>query len=322
MFCDSSSGNALTVDLYLLSATLHSLSVLAVSDPAHIPFAHHSLQGTREDGSPLAMTVLANNFTYVECTFGDKCRGKTRDGVVAFQRPAFFHYRTRLNATSAYTPNLLIFATPVEAGKCRIMMPDFPVKFFPKWLMHVGSNRFLNTDTWLHNAERVARSNTAVSPYNRRHGAVGVGAARVSRRASEGLNYLVATQSDLGPTAFRRWWSKHGFAEAPQNTFGAAEAAALPSRALGRAEQIDPWLHHARDCAQCRGALRKMRLLQQLGTAGAAMGAILLRNKPPLAMALVLAGVWGHHFLRKFATTIEGNTHRAEIEGRSVSALK
>lgn len=50
-------------------------------DPAHIPFAHHSLQGTRTDAKPLPMNVLTSNFTHVECNFMDQSRGKVREYV-------------------------------------------------------------------------------------------------------------------------------------------------------------------------------------------------------------------------------------------------
>jgi len=290
-------------------------------DPAHIPFAHHSLQGTRDDGSPIEKKLLASNFTHVECSFVDVCRGKQRDGVLSFQRPALFHFRTRANETAEYRPNLLIFCAPVEDGNCRIFMPDFRMKFVPRWLGHLGSNRFLNSDTWLHDAERTAR--TKGDSINKRKGSVAVGAARAGRKPTEGLNYVFATQSDLGPSVFRKWWSKYGFADAPPNTFGPADPASLLSRpALNRAAQIDPWENHAKNCATCRLALKRMRILQKISVAGSAIGAILLRKRPPIAISLVLVGLFAHDFLRKFATAIEGNSHRAEIDGRSVAAIK
>ena len=260
-------------------------------DPAHIPYAHHSLQGTRDDGSPIEMKALANNFTHVEASFVDVCRGKQRDGVASFQRPAFYHFRTRPNATAAYQPNLLIFTAPIDEGRCRIMMPDFVTSWwFPTWLGHLGSNRFLNSDTWLHDAERMARIST--NAVNEQRGSVAVGAAKAGRNPVDGLNYVLATKSDLGPSLFRNWWTKHGFAKAPPNTFGPASASSLQMRsALSRAEQIDPWRHHSKNCAKCRRALRSMRVLQRASTAFAAIGAIVLRRKPPISIGIVLVGL-------------------------------
>ena len=109
-------------------------------DPAHIPFAHHSLQGKREDGSPIEMKVLANNFTHVESTFIDICNGKQRDGVLSFQRPAFYHFRTKNNGTEEYVPRLSIYTAPVRSGVCRAMIANFNLPV-PTFLSHAGSNR-------------------------------------------------------------------------------------------------------------------------------------------------------------------------------------
>ena len=47
-------------------------------DPAHIPFAHHSLQSVRSDGIPIPMKTLVSNFTHVEVSFDDQSRAKSR----------------------------------------------------------------------------------------------------------------------------------------------------------------------------------------------------------------------------------------------------
>jgi hypothetical protein len=274
-------------------------------------------EGTRDDGSPIEMKVTASNFTHVECDFRDVYNGKEREGLLSFERPAFFHFRTKSSNESATSEfKLLIFASPIEEGKCRVLIPDFQMNKFPKWLMHVVRNRFFNTDTWLHDAERSAR---IINGINQQHGPVAVGAARAGRKPVNGLNYISASKSDLGPAAFRKWWSTYGFGDAPPNTFGPASATSLPMHALSRAEQIDPWLHHAMNCASCRRALGQMRRMQKVVTAGSAIGAIMMRRMPPLAIAVVIAGIFAHNSLRKFATTIEGNTDRAEIDDRSVA---
>ena len=45
-----------------------------IVDTAHIPFAHHGLQGVRSDGSPIAMRSIASNATHCEVTFEDQIR--------------------------------------------------------------------------------------------------------------------------------------------------------------------------------------------------------------------------------------------------------
>lgn len=85
-------------------------------DPGHIPFAHHSLQGVRSDGSPIDMEVLANNFTHVEVGYKDLIRGKPRDGVVSFQRPVYYHFRTRQN-DGKFKENVRIMSMNMERKK-------------------------------------------------------------------------------------------------------------------------------------------------------------------------------------------------------------
>lgn len=56
-------------------------------------------------------------------------------------------------------------------------------KFIPTWLSHGGSNRFLNTDTWLHDAEIRARA-----------------------KPDKDLNdiYVMGSSSDFGVKMFRK----------------------------------------------------------------------------------------------------------------------
>ncbi|EJK47955.1 hypothetical protein THAOC_33290 [Thalassiosira oceanica] len=280
-----------------------------------VPFAHHSLQGTRDDGSNIQMEVVAQNFTHFETTFVDICRGKERDGVLSFQRPAFYHFRVRENETAAYDPKLHIFCTPVEAGRCRVMLKEF--EKVPSWLGHLGSNRFLNTDLWLHETERAVRLNDDMNKLN---GPVSVGLARRGKTATvEGLNYVIGTKSDLGPTQFRKWLNEKFAVTSP---FGPSDPASLPRHSMTRAEQIDPWVMHARTCSKCQRALRFMRRMQGMCVAMSAAGAIALRNRPPIAISLVLAGVYLHDFLRRFRTAIEGNPKRSDVAARSVAVLK
>lgn len=216
-------------------------------DPAHIPFAHHSLQGTRDDAVPIEIKILANNFTHVEASFLDISAGKNRDGVLSFQRPAFYHYRTKVNSTSLEErANLLVFVAPVSPGKCRIMMPEFlNIPLFPTFLGHAGSNRFLNSDTWLHDAERNVR--TRDSSINELGGPVAVGSAKAGKKPFLDMNYIFASKSDMAISAFRKWWSTY-LSDGPVNFYGKPSPSAFAGPALSRAQQIDPWVSSRSFC--------------------------------------------------------------------------
>jgi phenylpropionate dioxygenase-like ring-hydroxylating dioxygenase large terminal subunit len=64
-------------------------------DASHIPFAHHSLQAKRSDGSPVPMQLLTSldDKSLIEVAFQDQIMGKPRSGVVSFAPPCYYHFR-------------------------------------------------------------------------------------------------------------------------------------------------------------------------------------------------------------------------------------
>merc|ERR1719215_317146 len=264
-------------------------------DPAHIPFAHHGLQGQRQDGSPIAMESIVSNFTHVEVSFKDIIRDKPRDGIVSFQRPFYYHFRTRQDDGN-FKINLNILVAPVRGGRSRIFLSrvlptNIPV---PTWLLHGGSNRFLNTDTWLHDAEREARKD-----------------------GNNSLKYVSASDSDKGPIIFRKWWQQNGFAASPKNTFGPASIDQLPKQS--RRQQIDPWVGHTVHCSKCRTALSRFKRVQ-VGSIFAIVGSmIFLRHRPILAATFTGGSLGLNILIRKICTFIEGNPFPSGVGDRSVA---
>lgn len=267
-------------------------------DPAHIPFAHHSLQSTRDDGKPIPMETLVSNFTHVEVSFLDESGGRVREGVVSFQRPTLYHFRTK-GDNNEYRTNLAMHVVPVGPGKSRVLMETFfgDKWWFPTCLSHASSNRFFNTDTWLHDAEWTAR-----------------------KSSSSGLPYIHASQSDRGVRAFRKWWAKYGFRDSPLGTFGAATRESLTTK-LSRREQIDPWENHARQCASCRKSLAVMGKVYKGSLFVTAVGALLLRNYPVRAVLFAAVGAYFSNFVEKFRNVIRGNPDPSGYADRSPSAM-
>lgn len=120
------------------------------------------------------------------------------------------------------------------------MMPEFiQKKWFPPFLGHAGTNRFLNSDTWLHDTERNVR--TRDNPINELGGSVAVGSARAEKKPFMDMNYIFASKSDMAISVFRKWWSTY-LSESPINFYGKPPASAFTGPALSRAQQIDPWV--------------------------------------------------------------------------------
>ncbi|KAJ1450543.1 hypothetical protein M885DRAFT_488578 [Pelagophyceae sp. CCMP2097] len=270
-------------------------------DPAHIPFAHHGLQGVRTDGSPIPSSVLVSNETHVEVNFKDSIRGKAREGVVSFERPARYHFRLK-NENNTFKEILIIYGVPVKAGRCRVIFAS-PVQNnrVPQWLQHAASNRFLSTDVWLHDAEKVARKgpDAPLDPRDR---------------------YITASSSDVGPSAFRSWW-KANQANAPYNTYGAAKFEDLIPQS--RAEMIDPWVNHASTCAHCRNALNKANIVTRASLAVLALALLAPGFSVEILVAKAVAATLAAattYAARRAASAIEGEAQPSRVAQRSVAA--
>lgn len=220
---------------------------------------------------------------------------------MAYQVPCQYHFRQNFNATDAPKPGLVIYCIPVKAGKSRVLFYNGRMKIpsYLTWLIHAGSNRFLNTDTWLHDAERNAITNSIDKGF--------------------GLDYVYASESDTGTIKFRSWW-KERFASAPPHTFGAATLDQLGSHAIPRHEQIDPWENHAKHCSICQKALKKMKLIQKLGLYVSLGSVLTFRRFPILAFSIAATGISTSYLCKMAATSIEGNPYPSGISYRSVSS--
>jgi len=213
-------------------------------DPAHIPFAHHSLQGVREDGSPIPMEIVANDAEKIEVAYKDIIRGKSREGVVSFIAPCYYHFRLKDKGIV-----LLILVAPVSPGLSRAHLilntPRALPKWIPTWLVHGFTNNFLDTDIWVHDQERAARgadSNLFSSP---------------EERAKLAPQYVMPSSSDLGVRAWRTWWAKH-LSLSP--VFGPARDL-VP---ISVEKQVDRWEQHTKDCVSCRVARENAHKAKQI----------------------------------------------------------
>lgn len=283
-------------------------------DPAHIPFAHHKLQSTRDDGIPIEMAEINSNFTHVEVSFKDITRKRKRDAYASFQRPSCYHYGEykgdgvdEETGKKSKVPALCIWLAPVEAGKCRVFFNSPPIKL-PDFLLHAGSNRFLNSDIWLHDTEREVVKRKDLS--------LGQSAKKLAN-----MDYTYASKSDTGVSVFRKWWKENGLADSPPHTFSMSTLTLLGPRALSRREQIDPWENHVKHCATCRKSLKNMKRGQKGLLFLAFASGILSSRMPVVGLLSTGLSLYGRNFLKKFATALEGNYETSLLDDRSVAAI-
>lgn len=228
-------------------------------DPAHIPFAHHSLQGSRKDGSHIPMQVLTsyNNASILEVAFQDFISGKPRDGVVSFSAPFYYHFRTRNLETGVSIKKLIAVLMPVSPGHCRIFFELPGLRKLrgkiPTWLSHSLTNKFLETDIWVHDQERTQRA--GVNPYSQDSLTEGLVPNSTS---SIGTKYVLTTDSDTGTREWRKWWRMH-MVSSP--IFGEPRT---PLSWVSRESQLNRYENHAKHCSSCRGALANANAVKKL----------------------------------------------------------
>ena len=139
-------------------------------DPSHVPFAHHGLQGNRDDAVAINMTTPTlegeKGFSF---EWSDRTMKKFRKGEGCFRAPFVVQYDATFDTGSPF--QLSAICIPTKPGWARaIIIPGGDAKekdettkksrssifsLIPKWLIHILSNKFLDTDlAFLHFQER------------------------------------------------------------------------------------------------------------------------------------------------------------------------
>lgn len=91
---------------------------------AHLPFAHHKLQGLRSDARPTPIKLLTSitNANLFEISFNDVVRGKPRESVASFIPPCTYHFRVKNPLTGSYRIGLILFCVPLGSGRARAIV--------------------------------------------------------------------------------------------------------------------------------------------------------------------------------------------------------
>lgn len=185
-------------------------------DPAHIPFAHHSFQGTREDAGPMRMEILTdviNNHTHCEVLYRERYKSKERPGIVSFMSPIYYNLQIFNQNMTFFIRPLIIIVVPIGPGKTKIFLSaiaprSFVSRFIPKWWIHAFYLRFLDSDIWIHDQEKLVRC--GLSSFPQRNAETTLSDPLLGRRpGSRTPRYSLMTESDRGCIAWRKWWKHH-----------------------------------------------------------------------------------------------------------------
>ena len=217
-------------------------------DPAHIPFAHHKLQSTRELASPVNVNVTTSNSTHLSFNFEDwsnlnRDKDHYRNGTMNFMLPCYYYLETLYPDIDLKKLN--VFCTPIETGKTKLFIsyefkegPFYTAyKLIPKWAVHLLIQTFFDSDTYLLNQqEKWLRKNNNDSLHN-----------------IEKLYYMPTT-SDKAVQIFNKW--KKSYFHKPMG---------LNKKNQDRKEILERYNQHTKDCIYCSTALENFKNTQTAG---------------------------------------------------------
>lgn len=234
-------------------------------DPAHVPFAHHSIQGNRSSAKPLEFRVRKIE---KEGFMGQ--RGETQIhnfvapclSLMDFQLPpapaAKGHpwavkvrqwIMSKIFGTEGSKRQIstAFFCVPTVPGKSRVFFA-FPRNFAktvfylsPRWWNHLVHMKVLDSDMYLlHLMERRLEDRG--------------GMANIEKL------YYTPTKSDAFVVAYRSWLKKFG-GSVPD--YGPKAFDRLPP-SRPKTESLDRSTQHVAQCTICSGALRNLRFLESV----------------------------------------------------------
>ncbi|MEB3325372.1 MAG: Rieske 2Fe-2S domain-containing protein [Cyanobacteriota bacterium] len=268
-----------------------------VADPAHVPFAHHGVQGRRERAMPLPMRMVKESRELLEAQVAGRAIAITTRLI--FQPPCLLEYRFQLPGERRM--GLITYCLPVAPGRSRVVAlfsHDWTFPWWmrrPRWWDHLTNrNEVLDGDLlMLDRIEReLARRRAAGEPADWRQA------------------YRLPTAADRMVIAFHHWLERYGAPPwktlLPAGPHLAAAALATVRPAVKSPAEVPPleealldrYHQHTVHCASCRGALAVTQRLEVAGLVMWALGLGLAALLPeawrlPLGLPLVLLALGG-----------------------------
>ncbi|MFZ1024715.1 MAG: Rieske 2Fe-2S domain-containing protein [Limnoraphis robusta] len=214
-----------------------------VADPSHVPFAHHGVQGNRNQAIPIPIKIVQSTASLIEA----KTQGRFNT-TITFEAPCRLEYAIEFG-TDGKQVGLVTYCLPVSPGKSRIVA-QFPRNFdktlhriIPRWWTHLKiRNLVLDGDMiFLHQQERFLQQKQQTESWK--------------------TAYKLPTEADHLVIEFRKWFDQYSQGKLPWEEVGISQAETL-SLPKTRREILDRYHQHTQHCSSCRGALKAVKRWQ------------------------------------------------------------
>jgi phenylpropionate dioxygenase-like ring-hydroxylating dioxygenase large terminal subunit len=212
-----------------------------VADPSHVPFAHHKLQGNRNQASSLDLKIVESNLNKIEAKIERNLNTK-----ITFQPPCHLEYAISFGKEKQV--GLIVYCLPTLPGKSRIIAQftrNFAQnlqKITPRWWEHLKlRNAVLDSDMIiLHQQEYFLRQKEVTETWKNA--------------------YKMPTSADRLVIEFRLWFDQYCQGKLPWQNVN-LEIHYQPN--FNRQDLLDRYSQHTQHCSSCRGALRNIKLWQK-----------------------------------------------------------
>lgn len=214
-----------------------------VAAPSHVPFAHHGVQGNREQARPLPIKIVESTLNLIEATSSGGF-----NTTITFEPPCRLEYAISIG-NSEKQLGLVTYCIPVYPGKSRIVA-QFPRNFaktlhriVPRWWTHIKTrNLVLDGDMiLLHQQEYFLQQKKPVVTWK--------------------TAYKLPTSADRLVIEFRNWFDKYCHGQLPWSEVGISIAENLEIND-DREKMLDRLRQHTQHCSSCRNALKVVQRLQ------------------------------------------------------------
>ncbi|WP_319423221.1 aromatic ring-hydroxylating dioxygenase subunit alpha [Pleurocapsa sp. FMAR1] len=209
-----------------------------VADPSHVPFAHHGVQGKRENAKPLPLTITQSRADLIEATTGTPFKT-----TITFQPPCRLEYAISFGEEKQI--GLITYSIPVAPGKSRIVAQfsrNFAQnlqRFTPRWWEHIKvRNRVLDGDMILLSLQEHL----------------------LQQRGSWQEAYKLPTSADRLVIEFRRWFDRYCQGNLPWQQLE-LETTFAPIN-IDRHKLLDRYSQHTQHCSSCRQAVKNIQRLK------------------------------------------------------------
>lgn len=211
-----------------------------VADPSHVPFAHHGVQGNREQARPIPIKIVQSTPSLIEA--------ETARGSITFEPPCRLEYSFTFG-TAGQQIGLITYCVPVAPGKSRIVAQfsrNFAKTLYqltPRWWDHIKNrNAVIDGDMiFLHQQESFLQQRQPEESWK--------------------TAYKLPTSADRLVIEFRKWLDQYSQGQIPWQEVGlvASEKAAISE---SRQCLLDRYRQHTQHCESCRSALKTIQRLQ------------------------------------------------------------